>query len=121
MPLISGSWPDSPTTICGLWSSASPGALRTRVAPITPPPVCSRSQRDMSRALELIDPAGPTASMLRNGISETFASRSWYGFAKSAVRFESSTEKLLAVMPSGVKIRARTRSSQVVPATSPAR
>ena len=75
----------------------------------------------MSVRLELIDPAGPITSMLRNGISTAFFSFSVYGSAKSEVFWDSSTEKLLAFIPSGPKIRPRTTSSQGWPATSPAR
>ena len=69
----------------------------------------------MSPTLELIDPAGPMVLMSRNGIATTLSSRSSYGLAKFAVFCESLTEKLLLVIPSGVKMRARTASSHDCP------
>ena len=91
--------------------SASTAALMICLPSILPLWVWTISHRAISSTLELIEPAGPTLVMSRNGIATTLSSRSSYGLAKSAAFCESLTEKLLPVIPSGLKIRARTASS----------
>ena len=66
---------------------------------------------------ELIEPAGPTASMFLKGTATTLPPRSTYGKEKSGADGMSRTDVLERVMPSGVKMRSLISASQGWPAT----
>jgi hypothetical protein len=67
--------------------------------------------------VELIEPAGPALSMLRQSTARTMPSTSACGLARPDRPAICRTEVVLDDMPSGVKIRSRMKSSHVVLAT----
>ena len=67
------------SVICGVCRSARTAGLMIGLPASLPPWVCTATQRAISATLELIEPAGPTLVMSRNGITRTFPSCSSYG------------------------------------------
>ena len=72
----------------------------------------------MSRTCELIEPAGPTMSMLRHGTTRSVSSTRMCGVATSDCNASAVMLVELDDMPSGVKMRRATKSSHDVPETS---
>ena len=73
----------------------------------------------MSTMLELIDPAGAMLSMLRYGMTRALPSSIVCGLATSDWPASLVTLVLLAVIPSGAKIRSSMNRSQPRPLTLP--
>ena len=105
-------------TIWGERISLTAASLTSRCPRYTPLPSCRRTHCAISITFELIEPAGPTLSTLRQAIARNLPEKRSCGVATSPPGGSWTTLVLEAVMPSGVKMRRRMKSSQVCPVTA---
>ena len=107
----------TPMIVCGVCVSTKELAAMRVLPPARALSSWKRTHCAMSRTLELMEPAGPMLSMLRYGTARRVSSIFVWGVATSGRPTSALVLELVAVMPSGVKMRSRTRSSQLLPLT----
>ncbi len=104
--------------LCGLRVSAITAASTSWLPPKAPSPVWRSSHCAMSRAEELIEPAGAMLSTLSWGMGTIASPARPWGVATFSAATSSAKVVLLRFIPRGLKKRCAMNSSQLRPVTT---